>query len=159
MMPIEPGVHYRATETSSLGPLAYIFILAFGWLACSLFLAAPWSYILGGALSIGVFALGWLLHRQRSTLEVSGTLLMRDVESANEKFDLSALASATYHWIPFYGSVVHITWSDGRTLEFPVNHSTRRFRAALRTAIEAAKPRSVQSNPESMRSLRRAGLA
>lgn len=149
---------YRSTETSSLGWPGHLALLAFVWLACWIFTRAPWSYVIFGAVALAELVLARLLHNDRVTIEVTGTLLTRDKGDGVEEFQLSALADASYQWVPFYGSVLIVTWQDGRSLEFTVNRSTRRLRAALRAAIADAHPQGVQTDPGAMRSLHRAGL-
>lgn len=154
----QPVPRYRSTETGSLGWPGYLALLTFVWLACWIFVPTPWTYVLLGAGAFAVLVLARLLRNERVTLEVTGTLLARDKGDGVEEFQLLALADASYQWIPFYGSVLLVTWQDGRSLELAVNRSTRNLRAALRAAIADAHPQGVQTDPGSMRSLHRAGL-
>lgn len=157
MIQSSPG--YDATESDSLGWPAYLFIIAFSWLACYIFMRPPWSYGVSVVCTAAVLALAAWLRRSHLAVSVIGSVLTRDNGREVEVYELSALANAAYHWIPYYGPVIDIEWGDGRVLEIPVVWRTRSFRSALRVAISEAKPPAIIKNPESMRSLRRAGLA
>lgn len=154
-------VRYRTTDSGSLGWLAYGFLATLGCGLCWFVVPAPvpWSFVLCGVVVVAVIALALWFGRGRTTIAVSGTILTRDDGAGVAEFELGALVDAGYDWMPFYGSVVRLTWDDGRSLEVLVTRSTRDFRAALRDAIADARPAAVLTDPRRTSALRRAGLA
>ncbi|NTW39413.1 MAG: hypothetical protein HGA44_05920 [Cellulomonadaceae bacterium] len=150
---------YRTIDSGSLGWPAYAFLVVLGCGLCWLFVPVPWSSVLSGLVVVVVIALALGLRRSRTTIEISGTIVIRGQGAEVEEFELGALVDASYHWVPYYGSVVQLRWNDGRSLEVSVTRSTRDLRAALRDAIADARPAAVLTDPRRRSALRRAGLA
>lgn len=150
---------YVFAETNSLGWPAYLFIIALCWIACWVLVDEPYRYLLAGGGTAAVLALSMWLRKGGQRVEIAGHQLTRSSGEEVEIYDISALERATYHWIPFYGSVVELTWESGRALEVPVVWSTRDFRRALGAALTSTRPARVWGDHASMRALRRAGLS
>ncbi|MBO0920713.1 hypothetical protein J1G42_07725 [Cellulomonas sp. zg-ZUI222] len=152
------GARRRTVDSNSLGWPAYAFMVAFCWLGSWAFLEPPWLYVsaVGGTVAVGVLAV-WL-RSEHLVIEISGATLTREEGRGPEVFEMSDLIGATFHWIPFYGSVIDLEWSDGRALEVPVVWGTREFRAQLAAAVRTGSPAAALNDPGSARALRRAGL-
>lgn len=153
-----PDVRYKSRQSGGLGWLTGIFALGFIWIGSGVFLSPPISYVASALGTVLVIVLALYLRQDSETITVAGTHIECEDGGEIETFEMANLRSAAYGRVLFYGAVVVLRWHDGRTREVPVSRATRDFRRALRAAIEAAEPRAIRGDPESIRSLRRAGL-